>query len=149
MNLDSVPLWCALFFLYLNFINASGKRCVPFVPYLRVEQCQDSFYQTYIFYWSLIPTGSCLWFLKIWTLSTKVKTEIWSVFAILKLYQWEWNRIKSLFNIPKLLQVIDPYQIMSMEFKNDTEMWSAFSILKPSQKEWKARWSICSIPKLY
>jgi hypothetical protein len=72
----------------------------------------------------LIPTGSCLWFLKIWTLSTKVKTEIWSVFAILKLYQREWNRVKSLFNIPKLLQVIDPYQIMSMVFKNDTEMWS-------------------------
>jgi hypothetical protein len=43
MNLDSFPLWCALFFLYLNFINASGKRCVPFVPYLRVEQFQIHF----------------------------------------------------------------------------------------------------------
>ena len=43
MNLDSFPLWCALFFLYLNFINANGKRCVPFVPYLRVEQFQIHF----------------------------------------------------------------------------------------------------------
>jgi len=85
------------------------------------------------FYYSLIPTGSCLWFLKIWTLSTKVKTEIWSVFAILKIYQREWNRVKSLFNIPKLLQVIDPYQIMSMVFKNDTA-FPFLNLLKKSGK---------------
>jgi hypothetical protein len=85
------------------------------------------------FYYSLIPTGLCLWFLKIWTLSTKVKTEIWSVFAILKIYQREWNRVKSLFNIPKLLQVIDPYQIMSMVFKNDTA-FPFLNLLKKSGK---------------
>ena len=46
INLHTVLLGCAPFFLYLNFINASEKRCDPFVPYLRVEQSQESFHQT-------------------------------------------------------------------------------------------------------
>ena len=74
--------------------------------YLRVKQSQDSFFQTLILtrHWSLQDHVSGFW-----------KSEV---------YQREWNRVKSLFNIPKLLQVIDPYQIMSMVFKNDTEMWT-------------------------
>ena len=78
MNLDSVPLWCALFFLYLNFINASEKRCVLFVPYLRVEQYQDSFYQTYIFtsHWSLQDHVSGFWKSELYQQKWKQKFDL-------------------------------------------------------------------------
>jgi len=52
--------------------------------------------------------------------------EMGSFFSILKLYQREWNRIKIKFTIPKFLQVIDPYQIMSLVFKSETEMGCVF-----------------------
>jgi hypothetical protein len=47
-----------------------------------------------------------------------------SSFFIHKLYQREWNRAKIHFTIPKFLQVIDPYPIMSLVFDSKKEMWS-------------------------
>jgi hypothetical protein len=63
---------CAPFILYLNFINASGKRCD----------------------------------------------------------QQEWNMFKIHFTIPKFLQVIEPYRIMSLVFwKWNSTVFFVFSIL--------------------
>ena len=42
----------------------------------------------------------------IWTLSTTMKAEMWSVFAIFKIYQQEWNKVKIIFTMRKLLHVI-------------------------------------------
>jgi len=49
------------------------------------------------------------------------------------------------FTKPKFLQVIDPYQIVSLVFERETEMWSVFSILKLYQWNWNRKCEIFSI----
>jgi hypothetical protein len=71
--------------------------------------------------------------------------EMWSIWSILKLYQQEWNRLMMHFTKPKFLQVIDPYQIVSLVFERETEMWSVFSILKLYQWNWNRKCEIFSI----
>jgi len=58
----------------------------------------------------------------IWTLSTTMKAEMWSVFAIFKIYQQEWNRVKIIFTMRKLLHVIGSLP----DVYGETEMWSVF-----------------------
>jgi len=118
-----IPTQSSLWFLTLR------QRCDPFVPCLNfikqewnrakihftipkllqvIDPLPDHVYGFIIFH--------------IWTLSTTMKAEMWSVFAIFKIYQQEWNRVKIIFTMRKLLHVIGSLP----DVYGETEMWSVF-----------------------
>jgi len=156
-----IPTQSSLLFLTLR------PRCDPFVPcwnFINKSETEPRFILPYLnFYNSLISTRSCLWFLKVKQrcdlffpyFINESETEMWFFFSIFKFNQWEWNRVKIHFTIPKLLQVIDPlrygfiiFHIWTLSTTMKAEMWSVFAIFKIYQQEWNRVKIIFTMRKL-
>jgi hypothetical protein len=156
-----IPTQSSLWFLTLR------QRCDPFVPclnFINKSETEPRYILPYLnFYNSLISTRSCLWFLKVKQscdlffpyFINESETEMWFFFSIFKFHQWEWNRVKIHFTIPKLLQVIDPlrygfiiFHIWTLSTTMKAEMWSVFAIFKIYQQEWNRVKIIFTMRKL-
>ena len=144
-----IPLLCKKTFCTVIMYSSFLQCCDPFVPYLRVEQSQDSFFQTLILtrHWSLQDHVSGFWKSELYQQKWKQKFDLFLQY--LNFINKSGTESRVFLTYQNYYKSLIPTRTCLWFSKMIQRCDQFFSILKPSQKEWKERWSICSIPKLY